>query len=58
MRSGPIACLVEADDWFDHGYKGGIITPRKYSHTNHVVTVSGWGSEEVNGTEVPYWIVV
>lgn len=32
--------------------------PRKFSGTNHVISVSGWGSEVVNGTEIDYWIVV
>ena len=58
MISGPIACLIEADDWFDLKYDGGIIMPRKFSGTNHVISVSGWGSEVVNGTEIDYWIVV
>jgi len=56
-RSGPIACLIDADDEFDHHYHGGIMMPRKWKGTNHVISVSGWGSEVVNGTEVPYWIV-
>lgn len=58
MISGPIACLIEADGWFDLKYDGGIIMPRKFSGTNHVISVSGWGSEVVNGTEIDYWIVV
>jgi cathepsin X len=55
--SGPIACNILADNEFDLHADGSIMMARNWTHTNHVIAVSGWGSESVNGTTIPYWIV-
>jgi cathepsin X len=49
---GPIVCNMATDAEWDH-YTGGIILPRAWTETDHLVSVSGWGTEG----GVPYWIV-
>jgi hypothetical protein len=49
---GPIVCNMATDAEWDH-YTGGIILPREWTETDHLVAVSGWGEEG----GVPYWIV-
>jgi cathepsin X len=54
---GPIVCSLYTDKIFD-AYRGGIMMQRPHPlPLDHDVTVSGWGEQVVNGTNVPYWIV-
>jgi len=53
---GPITCSMYTDKVFD-AYRGGIMLNRSWKGLDHEVTVSGWGSEAVNGSQVPFWVV-
>jgi len=53
---GPIACHVLSDDIFE-AYKSGIMMNHPWNSTDHLVAVSGWGHQMVNGKDIPYWIV-
>jgi len=48
---GPIACNVDAAPILN--YKGGIVTT-KSNHTDHTISVVGWGTDSAKGL---YWIV-
>jgi cathepsin X len=53
---GPVACYVNASPL--HEYEGGIFTttdPADDDHTNHVVSIVGWGVDETTGQK--FWNV-
>jgi cathepsin X len=51
---GPIACAIDATQEFEE-YQGGIFSQKLVVPlTNHVISVLGWGVDEVTGEE--YWI--
>jgi len=50
-QRGPVSCGVDAEPLLN--YTGGIITATS-SITNHVVSIVGWGSDDILGK---YWIV-
>jgi hypothetical protein len=51
---GPVAATINAEPIVH--YKGGIFTDHSHSQsTNHIVSITGWGTDEDTGTK--YWIV-
>ena len=51
---GPVAATINAEPIVH--YKGGIYTDSSHStSTNHIVSITGWGTEEETG--IKYWIV-
>ena len=55
MARGPIACSVYVTPKF-HAYKGGVYYEKvETTHTNHVVSLVGWGVDESTNTE--YWML-
>ena len=52
---GPIACEIDSNPL--ENYTSGILKPdESYEpHTNHIISVVGWGEDEVTGEK--YWIV-
>jgi len=51
---GSLACGINATDEFYFGYKGGVYQSGDQSAIDHVVTVVGWGKDDVNGE---FWII-
>jgi cathepsin X len=51
MSRGPISCGIDAMPLLN--YESGIFKQRSFS-TDHVISVVGWGKDEVEGS---YWIV-
>jgi len=51
---GPVAAGIDATVL--ETYTGGIITETQPANINHIISLVGWGTEEVNGTKVDYWI--
>eukprot|EP01113_Clastostelium_recurvatum_P000922 TRINITY_DN103_c0_g1_i2.p1 TRINITY_DN103_c0_g1~~TRINITY_DN103_c0_g1_i2.p1 ORF type:complete len:311 (-),score=64.96 TRINITY_DN103_c0_g1_i2:101-976(-) len=58
---GPIACGIATDNilwnWKLPASKQVYIDRTGNKDIDHIISVAGWGSETVNGTAVPYWIV-
>jgi len=52
LQRGPIACGIDAEPI--ETYKGGVMNATKWGEVNHIVSVVGYGVDEVDG---PYWIV-
>ncbi|KAK6184778.1 hypothetical protein SNE40_007175 [Patella caerulea] len=53
-QNGPISCGIDATLKV-HNYRGGVISERTfYNFINHVVSIVGWGVDDVAGE---YWIV-
>jgi C1A family cysteine protease len=58
---GPVAIGYHAADGFEH-YTSGIYNGtgkcnNTADHVNHAVVVVGYNHEQVNGTNVNYWII-
>ena len=56
---GPIACMINSEASQFNAYKGGVIVCDKGAEckrkmTDHVVVISGWGTDEESG--IPYWV--
>jgi cathepsin X len=51
---GSLACGIAATDEFYFGYKGGVWSSEDKSEIDHVVTMVGWGKDDVNGE---FWII-
>jgi C1A family cysteine protease len=52
---GPLSIGVDADSWSD--YTGGIMASKCDNLLDHGVTLVGYGTDLINGTEVPYWLI-
>jgi cathepsin X len=51
---GPVAATINAEPIVH--YKGGVFTDASHSQdTNHIVSITGWGTDEETGKQ--YWIV-
>jgi cathepsin X len=51
---GPVAATINAEPIVH--YKGGVFTDTSHSQdTNHIVSITGWGTDEETGKQ--YWIV-
>ncbi|CAL8465221.1 g4756 [Coccomyxa elongata] len=54
---GPITCAINATSALDK-YKDGIFAQYNDNFTvNHMISVVGWGVENVNGTDTEFWVV-
>lgn len=53
---GPISCGIDAS--YIEDYTGGVFTqtPADWS-IDHIISLAGWGVAEVDGQEIPYWVL-
>lgn len=53
----PVSVAIEADQIAFQMYSSGVLTKECGSKLDHGVLVVGYGSEDVNGKSVDYWLV-
>ncbi|KAK6725695.1 hypothetical protein RB195_004173 [Necator americanus] len=57
MRNGPVTASFRIYPDFGFYEKGVYVTSGGRELGGHAIKIIGWGTEKVNGTDLPYWLI-